>query len=87
MNEITEKLSYLTTSDGSEIALWKITSPASSPDKNVLLTHGTFSNKKVLSGMVEFLTKHQYTCWVFEWRNHGQSKQSRNPFDWEPDLS
>ena len=78
-----EELKHLTNEDGSEIALWKTVSSTSSPTKNILLTHGTFSNRKVLNGIVEYLVEHQYTCWVFEWRNHGHSKKSDSNFDFE----
>ena len=59
-----EEQKYLRNDDGSEIALWKMTSPSSLHNRNILLTHGTFSNKKVLNGIVEYLTLQQYTCWV-----------------------
>lgn len=78
-----EELQYLRNEDESEIALWKITSPSSTKNKNILLTHGTFSNKKVLNGIVEYFTIHGYTCWVFEWRNHGNSKKFNLNFDFE----
>lgn len=65
------------------IALWKITDNTSSKKKNILLTHGTFSNKKVLSGITEFLVAKGFTCWVFEWRNHGGSSKTHKKFNFE----
>ncbi len=60
------------------LALWKTTTNSSQIDKNILLTHGTFSNRKVLKGISEYLANNGFTCWVFEWRNHGASSKSKN---------
>lgn len=65
------------------IALWKITNNNSSKEKNILLTHGTFSNRKVLNGITEYLVDKGFTCWVFEWRNHGNSLTTKENFDFE----
>lgn len=67
-----------------QIALWEIKCREKPSDKHIFLTHGTFSNRKVLNGIVDYLTKQHYTCWVLEWRNHGASPKTNNSsFDFE----
>ncbi|MDW3194390.1 MAG: alpha/beta fold hydrolase [Cytophagales bacterium] len=79
---MTEQLIKLPTEDEGFIALWKVSSEQSSDERNVLLTHGTFSNKKVLNGISQYLTEYGFTCWILEWRNHGHSSQASG-FDFE----
>ncbi len=79
-----ESLHLLKVNTEVDIALWKITSEKSVAQKNVLLTHGTFSNRKVLNGISEYLSNYGFTCWIFEWRNHGSSpKTSQLDFNFE----
>jgi predicted alpha/beta hydrolase len=47
------------------------------------LTHGTFSNRKICSGIAEYLTEQGFTCWIMEWRNHGESSKAQKDFDFE----
>jgi len=47
------------------------------------LTHGTFSDRKVCMGISEFLVKEGYTCWILEWRNHGESSIINEPYNFE----
>lgn len=74
---------YLKTADGATVALWKVYCKNSKADKHILLTHGTFSNRKVLTGIATYLADQDYTCWILEWRNHGHSKKSDQDFDFE----
>jgi len=78
-----ERLIKLKTGAESYIALWKITSSKSLSHKNVLMAHGTFSNRKVLRGIAEYLAENKYTCWIFEWRNHGHSSPTSENFNFE----
>ena len=78
-----DQLIKLKTGEDSFIALWKITSNESLDDKNILLAHGTFSNRKVLNGIAEYLAKNKFTCWIFEWRNHGHSSPTKENFNFE----
>jgi len=80
---MTEKLIPLKFDKNNHLALWKITGHKSEITKNILLTHGTFSNRKVLMGIVSYLVSHGYTCWIFEWRNHGSSTKIQNKFNFE----
>lgn len=73
---INEQLIKLPTEKADYIALWKVSSGQSRDKGNVLLTHGTFSNKKILNGISEYLVNQGYTCWILEWRNHGHSAQA-----------
>lgn len=47
------------------------------------MTHGTFSTRRVLLGIVDYLTQQGYTCWVLEWRNHGDSPATTALFNFE----
>ena len=78
-----EQLIKLKTENGGYLALWKINSKESQSNKNIVLTHGTFSNRKVLNGIAQYLVAHQFTCWIFEWRNHGDSSRQKENFDFE----
>lgn len=64
------------------IALWKALPPTAN-GQHVLLTHGTFSTKNVLTALVEYLQQKGFTCWIFEWRNHGNSTTMDRHFDFE----
>ncbi len=65
------------------LALWKIHDDSSEKEKNIFLTHGTFSNRKVCLGISEFLVKRGYTCWILEWRNHGESSIINESYNFE----
>ena len=78
-----EELIKLDIGTGAFLALWKYTDPDTSVDKNILLTHGTFSNKRVLQGISEFFVSKGFTCWVFEWIGHGDSSKASEPYNFE----
>lgn len=65
------------------LALWKLDAETSRVGRHVFLTHGTFSNRKVCFGISEFLVENGYTCWILEWRNHGESSMVEEPYDFE----
>ena len=65
------------------LALWKVDGETSVEGKNVFLTHGTFSNRKICLGISEFLVKNGCTCWILEWRNHGASSNLSEPYNFE----
>ena len=65
------------------IALWKISNKSSDKTRNIFLTHGTFSNRKVCMGIADFLVGEGYTCWIMEWRNHGDSSKISTKFNFE----
>jgi len=64
------------------IAIWKLNSEKIS-GKHILLTHGTFSNKKICDGIAKYLTEKGFTCWIMEWRNHGESDRTKRKFNFE----
>lgn len=78
---MTKELIKLNFNKDNYLALWKISNDATSNEKHILLTHGTFSNKKVLLGITDFLVSKGFTCWLFEWRNHGDSSKTKEPFN------
>lgn len=69
--------------DPATLALWKIYDPILSNGKDVFLTHGTFSNRKICLAISEFLANNGYTCWILEWRNHGDSSKIAGPYNFE----
>jgi len=75
--DIQRKLHKIPTEQHEFIALWQVTSENSNSEKNIFLTHGTYSNRKVLLPIAEYLAKNGYQCWIMEWRNHGKSSPSK----------
>ncbi|SEL09229.1 Lysophospholipase, alpha-beta hydrolase superfamily [Aquimarina amphilecti] len=57
--------------------------PEKISDKHIFLTHGTFSNKKICDGIAKYMTEKGFTCWIMEWRNHGESNKSNHNFNFE----
>lgn len=92
---IFESLTLLTTEDNQQVALWQVNVSPQDPinhlqskqpptsQKNILLTHGTFSDKKVLLGIAGYLAESGYTCYILEWRSHGSSPKAKAPFNME----
>lgn len=84
---ITQNLKLLTTNDGEQIAIWKVTANTDEccalQAQNILLTHGTFSDKKVCLGIGEYLAKLGHTCYIMEWRGHGASPKPKDKFNFE----
>lgn len=60
---------------GSYLALYRLRSspPTGGSSTPVVLTHGTFSNRKIVWPLAEFLAAQGHDCWVYEWANHGRS--------------
>ncbi|TXD51811.1 MULTISPECIES: alpha/beta hydrolase [unclassified Polaribacter] len=77
-----EQLYHIKTADNESIALWKLNSETIT-GKHIFLTHGAFSNRKILDGIASYLTKKGFTCWIMEWRNHGESSKSTQKFNLE----
>jgi len=46
--ETTEQLHQVKTEGKEFIALWQISTPNSLPSKNIFLSHGTFSDRKII---------------------------------------
>ncbi|MEO0470044.1 MAG: alpha/beta fold hydrolase [Bacteroidota bacterium] len=47
------------------------------------MTHGTFSDRKICMGIATWMAEHGYTSWILEWREHGASSKSPDPFHFE----
>jgi len=69
--------------DDKTLALWKVYDAKTSKGKHIFLAHGTFSNRKVCLAISEFLVNNGYTCWILEWRNHGESSKVEGPYNFE----
>ncbi|MBP2279940.1 putative alpha/beta hydrolase [Psychrobacter sp. PL15] len=89
---IKECLNLVDTKDDEQIAIWKVfdsikDSPAANSPmvkgQNILLTHGTFSDKRVCLGMAKYLAKLGHTCYIMEWRGHGNSPIPKHKFNFE----
>jgi predicted alpha/beta hydrolase len=78
-----EELIKITTVDLEKIALWKIYNDENINSLNIFLTHGTFSNRKVCIGIAKYFASIGYTCWIMEWRNHGESSKTTKKFNFE----
>ncbi|SNT70760.1 alpha/beta fold hydrolase [Psychrobacter sp. LV10R520-6] len=89
---IKETLNLVTTKDGEQIAVWKVfdsirdstvVNSHAAKEQNVLLTHGTFSDKRVCLGVAKHLAKLGHTCYIMEWRGHGDSSIPKDKFNFE----
>ena len=80
---INNELITLKTKDNEYIALWKVFPEKKELNKHIFLTHGTFSNKNICMGIAKYFSESGYTCWIMEWRNHGNSSQTQKDFDFE----
>lgn len=69
--------------DDVRLSLWKIAPISADSEVNVFLTHGAFSNKDICFGIARFLAEKNMTCWILEWRSHGNSQSNGKPFDFE----
>lgn len=83
---ITESLTLLTTEDREQVAIWQVAErdqDNQSIQQNVLLTHGTFSDKRIVLGIARYLAAQGYHCYILEWRGHGTSPVAKHKFDME----
>ncbi|HET7838065.1 MAG TPA: alpha/beta fold hydrolase [Variovorax sp.] len=83
---ITQAATTLVTEDKVSVALWKVTdsiATATSQRRDVFMTHGTFSDRRICLGFAGYLAAHGCTCWILEWRGHGSSQKQVAPFDFE----
>lgn len=51
--------------------------------QNILLTHGTFSDKHTCLRIAEYLAKLGHACYIMEWRGHGHSPLPKDEFNFE----
>ena len=88
-----QSLHHVTTSDGEKIALWQVINPIKDDLKansnlktkaqNILMIHGTFSDKRVSLGVAGYLARLGYTCYIMEWRGHGDSSIPKDDYNFE----
>jgi predicted alpha/beta hydrolase len=78
-----EELIKIATADLEKIAVWKIYDDERINNLNIFLTHGTFSNRKICIGIAKYFASIGYTCWIMEWRNHGESSKTTKKFNFE----
>ena len=90
---ITQSLHQVTTSDGEQIALWQVSddpveqkyfaNKTKIKAQNILMIHGTFSDKRVSLGVAGYLARLGHTCYIMEWRGHGDSSIPSDKFNFE----
>ncbi|MBO1531311.1 alpha/beta fold hydrolase [Psychrobacter sp. F1192] len=82
-----QSLKFVSTKDGEQVAIWKVESATNDSTtmkrQNILLTHGTFSDKKVCLGIANYLAKLGHVCYIMEWRGHGDSPKPTAKFNFE----
>ncbi len=78
-----EELIRIETKDFEKIAIWKIFDDEILNNKNIFISHGTFSNKKICLGIAKYFAALGYTSWIMEWRNHGKSATTKQKFNFE----
>lgn len=78
-----EELILLPSENQNQLALWKISSSEIKSSYNIFMTHGTFSDKRICMGIASYLIKKGYTCWIMEWRGHGNSSVPKEQYNFE----
>lgn len=95
---ITKTLNLVTTEDDEKIAVWQVidgikNSSATDDNvaadnsiakaQNILLTHGTFSDKHTCLKIAAYLASLGHHCYIMEWRGHGHSSVPKEKFNFE----
>lgn len=95
---MTQKPHLVTTKDGEKIAVWQVSDSVKDNDatndstatdssvakaQNILLTHGTFSDKHTCLKIAKYLAGLGHHCYIMEWRGHGHSSVPKNKFNFE----
>ena len=95
---MTQTLNLVTTQDGEQIAVWQVIDSAKDNSEtddnvaadssiakaqNILLTHGTFSDKHTCLKIAEHLASLGHHCYIMEWRGHGHSSVPKDKFNFE----
>ena len=83
MSQASEVLHRIPYGNGHHLAVWEIPAVQANPSKHIFMTHGTFSDKRVCMGIAAWLAEKGYTSWILEWRAHGSSSPSPEPFNFE----
>ncbi len=82
-----KSLELVNAKDGAQIAVWKIANDLGSNQvnqgQNILLIHGTFSDKRVSLGVAGYLARLGHSCYIMEWRGHGDSSIPSDKFNFE----
>jgi pimeloyl-ACP methyl ester carboxylesterase len=83
---LNERQLHLHTDDGVRLSLWRLRDEAKNPPtgtRDIFLTHGTFSDRRICLGIAKHFASLGYTCWTLEWRGHGSSGASPVTYDFE----
>ncbi|MGM8911024.1 alpha/beta fold hydrolase [Psychrobacter sp. 1U1] len=80
---IIESIKVSETSDDNVAAHTSIESIKVAKTQNILLTHGTFSDKHTCLKIAEYLAGLGHHCYIMEWRGHGHSSVPKDKFNFE----
>lgn len=71
--------------DGLSLGWWRVQSTArrAAAPRHCLLTHGTFSDRRVCLDAARAWAERGHVAWVMEWRGHGGSQGPSEPWDFE----
>ncbi len=75
----------LTALDGTPLGWWRVAKEAAMRPQamHLLLTHGTFSDRRVCMTMARAWAEQGHIAWVLEWRGHGHSAKPPQIYDME----
>lgn len=71
--------------DGVDLGWWRVahsTRLAARP-RHLLLTHGTFSDRRVCMSLARAWAAQGHVAWILEWRGHGSSEPVADAYDME----
>ncbi|MEN2752647.1 alpha/beta fold hydrolase [Psychrobacter sp. FBL11] len=80
---VIESIKVSEASDDNVAAHTSIESIKVAKAQNILLTHGTFSDKHTCLKIAEYLAGLGHHCYIMEWRGHGHSSVPKDKFNFE----
>jgi predicted alpha/beta hydrolase len=71
--------------DGTALGWWRVVDARAlrREPQHLLLTHGTFSDRRICMPLARAWAQQGHVAWVLEWRGHGSSARPVQPFDME----
>ncbi len=75
----------LRASDGVGLGWWRVmdAEQRAAEPRHLLLTHGTFSDRRVCMTLARAWARQGHLAWILEWRGHGSSDRVSGPYDME----
>ena len=71
--------------DGVGLGWWRVmdAEQRAAEPRHLLLTHGTFSDRRVCMTLARAWARQGHVAWILEWRGHGSSDRVSGPYDME----